>query len=116
MSPDQRRTEDLDCRIHPIAEKRKCAQLPTTTRHPVPPCRAQGGCTAIEDAVGLAACLDAADVPETLRRYASLRQGRTRRIQLGSRSQGTLYHLSGAKALARNVGLRSDAVRLAPIG
>jgi salicylate hydroxylase len=54
--------------------------------HPMLPFMAQGACQAIEDAVVLARCVEAApDLAAAFARYAAARQDRTARIQLGSR-------------------------------
>ena len=83
--------------------------------HPPLPFLAQGGVMAIEDAVvladELAACLasgaatDGAVLTTALARYEARRRPRTQAVMAASRRNGRIYHLSGALALARNVGL-----------
>ena len=72
--------------------------------HPVLPYLAQGAALAIEDAVTLAACIDASpgDPPFALRRYEGLRRPRVARVQRLSRRFGWLYHLGGPLRPARN--------------
>ncbi|MGV1013775.1 MAG: FAD-dependent monooxygenase [Methyloceanibacter sp.] len=72
--------------------------------HPVLPFLAQGAALAIEDAVTLAATIDAQpDDPGTaFRGYESLRQARASRVQRTSQRFGRLYHLAGPLRLARN--------------
>ena len=84
--------------------------------HPVLPYLAQGAALAIEDAVTLAACIDAwqGDPPQAFRRYEALRRPRAARVQRQSRRFGRIYHLSGGLRLARNLVLerRSEAAAL----
>jgi 2-polyprenyl-6-methoxyphenol hydroxylase-like FAD-dependent oxidoreductase len=84
--------------------------------HPVLPYLAQGAALAIEDAVTLAACIDAlqGDPPQAFRRYEALRRPRAARVQRLSRRFGRIYHLSGALRLARNLVLerRSEETAL----
>ena len=71
--------------------------------HPTLPFMAQGAAMAIEDAAVLAACVaGSGDVPSNLDRYARLRRARTAGIQLGSRRNAKIFHLSGFKAWLRN--------------
>ena len=72
--------------------------------HPVLPYLAQGAALAIEDAVTLAACIDASpgDPPFALSRYEGLRRPRVARVQRLSRRYGWLYHLGGPLRPARN--------------
>ena len=49
----------------------------------------------------------AADIPAALNRYARLRRARVTRIQRVARRNGTVYHLKGAAALARDLFIRS---------
>ena len=58
--------------------------------HPMTQYMAQGAATAMEDAVVLARCLEAApqDVPAAFRRYEAVRRQRTARIQ-GTSQQNT---------------------------
>ena len=76
--------------------------------HPTLPFMAQGAAMAIEDGAVLAACLaSTVDVPASLVRYESLRRARTARIQIGSRRNARLFHLSGLRAWLRNRALRA---------
>ena len=62
---------------------------------------------AIEDGAILAGCVAQGDtLVASLRRYESLRRTRTRAIQMGSRRNARLYHLSGKEARERD---RTDA-------
>ena len=72
------------------------------------PFLAQGAAMAIEDAMVLADCLasDPENVSGSLRRYESLRRGRTARVQRAARFTGEIYHLDGPLAVARNVMLQ----------
>ena len=73
--------------------------------HPVLPYLAQGAALAIEDAVTLAACIEAwpGDPPAAFRRYEGLRRPRVARVQRLSRRFGWLYHLRGPLRPARNL-------------
>jgi salicylate hydroxylase len=76
--------------------------------HPMLPYLAQGAAQAIEDAAALAAAA-AANPNHTsaaLARYSAARVARTRKIQEGARTQGQIYHMSGAKAFARDLVLK----------
>ena len=80
--------------------------------HPTLPFMAQGAAMAIEDAAVLSACLSSstagvADVPAALRRYEDLRRNRTRSIQMGSRRNAKVFHLSGLQAWLRNRAART---------
>lgn len=75
--------------------------------HPTLPFMAQGAAMSIEDGAVLSACLAKIDsVPAALARYEALRKGRTASIQIGSRRNAKLFHLSGLQAWARNRALR----------
>jgi len=75
--------------------------------HPMLPFLAQGAAMAIEDAAVLAACLARApeDPAAALRRYQELRRARIARVMREARRNGTLYHLAGPAAWARNLAL-----------
>jgi len=77
--------------------------------HPVLPFLAQGGVLALEDAVVLAEAMHKlpSDVPGALKLYEHRRRRRAARVAAASRRNGTMYHLSGAFAGARNLALRS---------
>jgi salicylate hydroxylase len=80
--------------------------------HPMLPFMAQGACQAIEDAVVLTRCLDAAggDVHGALRRYQALRLPRTARLQRLSWRNATTYHLpDGDDQHARDARLAGAA-------
>ncbi|MGL5447051.1 MAG: FAD-dependent monooxygenase [Rhabdaerophilum sp.] len=78
--------------------------------HPMLPFLAQGASQAIEDGASLAAHLSSAksghEIAEGLRNYDSARISRSSRIQAAARRQGQIYHLSGALATARDLGMR----------
>ena len=81
--------------------------------HPTLPFMAQGAGMAIEDAQVLANCLAASDdVVRALARYETLRKARTARIQQGSRRNGTIFHLSGFAAWARDRAMRRAGDRV----
>jgi salicylate hydroxylase len=70
------------------------------------PYLAQGAAMAIEDAAVLAACLGRdSDVLSALRRYEASRLPRTARVQRDARHNGTVYHMRGAAAILRSLGL-----------
>ena len=76
--------------------------------HPTLPFMAQGAAMAIEDGAVLARCLRAGldeggSIPEALQRYERLRMERTAAVQLGSRSNARIFHLSGLPAYFRNL-------------
>lgn len=71
--------------------------------HATLPFMAQGAAMAIEDAAVLAACLRSGeDIPHGLRRYEDVRRRRTAEVQLGSRRNARIFHLSGIPAWLRN--------------
>jgi salicylate hydroxylase len=71
--------------------------------HPTLPFMAQGAAMAIEDAAVLSRCLATGDsIEASLLRYDSLRRRRTARIQLGSRRNARVFHMSGVQASLRN--------------
>jgi len=73
--------------------------------HPTLPFLAQGGAMAIEDAAVLAVCLGRTpdDPAAALQAYQGMRRPRTTRIVREARRNGTIYHLAGPAALARNL-------------
>jgi salicylate hydroxylase len=76
--------------------------------HPMLPFFAQGAGQAIEDAAALGrAFKETRDVREALTHYERNRTARAEAVVLASRRQGTIYHLSGPFALARDITLRS---------
>jgi salicylate hydroxylase len=76
--------------------------------HPVLPFLAQGGVMALEDAVVLADVMHAeGDTARALKIYELLRRPRASRAADASRMNGTIYHLSGLGARARNLALRT---------
>ncbi len=77
--------------------------------HPTLPFLAQGAALAIEDAAVLAECLrhEPDDIAGAMRRYEGLRRRRVRRAQREAQRNGQRYHLSGPRALARNIALRA---------
>lgn len=77
--------------------------------HSMLPFMSQGAAQSVEDGYLLARCLAASpqDVPAALARYEGLRFERTRRVQLGSRANGEVFHLSSPLArLARDLKFR----------
>ncbi len=71
--------------------------------HPTLPYLAQGAAMAIEDAAVLAGCLKEIEgVRSALMQYEELRMDRTARIQLGSRRNSRIFHMSGFGAWLRN--------------
>lgn len=75
--------------------------------HAMLPFAAQGAGMAIEDAAVLARCISeagegAAGIPAALERYAHMRQSRVTRVQRTARRNGTIYHLKGPMAYARD--------------
>ena len=79
--------------------------------HAMLPFAAQGAGMAIEDAAVLAKCLgeargaDGAGIPAALKRYARLRRSRVARVQRTARRNGTIYHLKGPAAFARDLAI-----------
>ena len=76
--------------------------------HPVLPFLAQGGCLALEDALALAAAVQAApgDIPAAFRAYEHARKDRAAAIMRGARRNGRIYHLDGIARVARDLTLR----------
>lgn len=64
--------------------------------HPMLPFMSQGAAQSIEDGYVLARCLAQADRPaqQALRDYEALRVDRTKWVQLGSRGNGQMFHLT----------------------
>jgi salicylate hydroxylase len=77
--------------------------------HPVLPFLAQGGVLALEDAVVLAEAMHKFpnDVPGALSWYGHRRRRRAARVAAASKRNGTIYHLSGPLAGARNLAMRT---------
>jgi salicylate hydroxylase len=76
--------------------------------HPMLPFFAQGAAQAIEDAAALGkAFAQTRDVRAALSLYETSRTARAEAVVLASRRQGTIYHMSGPLALARDFALRS---------
>ena len=74
--------------------------------HPVLPFFAQGGGLAIEDAEVLGHCLAGSGTVEArLRFYEISRRRRAQRVAAASVSNGRVYHMAGAGAMARNAVL-----------
>lgn len=78
--------------------------------HPTMPFLAQGGVLALEDAATLAAKLAAvgsdAEIPAALAAYETARRDRSRRVVAAANRNGTIFHLSGPAAVARNLVMR----------
>jgi salicylate hydroxylase len=105
---------------HPVAAhwQRPPAEEPAIAligdaAHPTLPFLAQGAVMAIEDAWILAACLDAAPLPQALARYESLRKPRCERIVEAANANARNYHLKGPTRAVAHAGLRA-VNRLAP--
>ena len=81
--------------------------------HGMLPFAAQGAGMAIEDAAVLAKCLseaavdNGAGIPAALQRYAQARRARVTRVQRTARRNGTIYHLAGPMALARDLAIKA---------
>jgi salicylate hydroxylase len=81
--------------------------------HAMLPFAAQGAGMAIEDAAVLAKVLgegagdNAAGMAAALKRYGQMRRARVGRVQRVARRNGTIYHLGGAAALARDWFIRA---------
>jgi salicylate hydroxylase len=74
--------------------------------HPMLPYLAQGGALALEDAVVLACCIDAAaDASAALARFQAQRALRARRVAAASRRQGRIYRLAPPLAWVRDAAL-----------
>lgn len=76
--------------------------------HAMLPFAAQGAAMAIEDAEVLAQCLSRqpADPTDAFRQYAALRQARVAQVKRTTRQSGTIFHLPGPIALARNLSMK----------
>jgi len=72
--------------------------------HPMMQYLAQGACMALEDAVTLAAAVQARDFdfPAAFQLYQSARVARAARVVLSVREMGRLYHAKGVERLVRN--------------
>ncbi len=84
--------------------------------HPMFPFFAQGAAQSIEDAAVLATCLaeDSQHTARALRRYESLRIGRTTRLQQASRDRARVNHLpDGPEQRARDAALAGEEPLLA---
>ncbi|WP_026782961.1 FAD-dependent monooxygenase [Pleomorphomonas koreensis] len=78
--------------------------------HGMPPFVAQGAAMAIEDArvlSGVLASGTGGDVEERLSGFAEGRKARTDKVAAAARRNGRIYHLGGAAAKARNLGMRA---------
>jgi salicylate hydroxylase len=81
--------------------------------HAMLPFAAQGAGMAIEDAAVLAKCLgegaldSPAAIPPALKRYERLRRARVASIERTARRNGTIYHLTGPMALARDLAIKA---------
>ncbi|MBR2537712.1 MAG: FAD-dependent monooxygenase [Hyphomicrobium sp.] len=74
--------------------------------HPLTPFFAQGGALAIEDAAIIAAALARGGaISERLAEYETARRRRVQKVFDASLTNGRIYHLSGAAAVARNAVL-----------
>ena len=81
--------------------------------HAMLPFAAQGAGMAIEDAMVLAKCLGTTQqeggpaISAALQRYARLRRARVAKVARTARRNGTIYHLSGPIALARDLSIKA---------
>jgi salicylate hydroxylase len=82
--------------------------------HPILPFLAQGGAMAIEDAEALAKALASdPNAPErALRQVEAARRARVIKVQDAARTNGRIYHFSGARKVARDLVLRTVPGRL----
>lgn len=104
-----------DWRIWPLVERAPLARwtvgriaLLGDAAHPMLPFLAQGAAQAIEDAAALGEALASTrEIEQGLLAYQTLRQARATRVQRDSHMQGTIYHLSGPAALARDLAMRA---------
>jgi salicylate hydroxylase len=108
-----------DWRIWPLVERAPLARwsvgrvaLLGDAAHPMLPFLAQGAALAIEDAAALGQALSShSDIEPGLETYQAMRQARADRVQRDSRTQGTIYHLWGPAALARDLAMRAAGGR-----
>jgi len=79
--------------------------------HPTLPFMAQGAAMSIEDGAVLAHCLvqSGGDSAAKLKQYEDLRRDRTAGVQLGSRRNAKVFHLSGVAAWLRNRAVKRAA-------
>jgi salicylate hydroxylase len=77
--------------------------------HPMLPYLAQGAAMAIEDAAVVAQCLaQMPDAPtEALQTYWALRHARAHKVQRLAACNGARYHLSGVRAMVRNLAMHA---------
>jgi salicylate hydroxylase len=86
---------------------RGCVALVGDAAHPMLPHLAQGAAQAIEDAHVVAQQLAADDdVGAAFNRYSAIRRRRVARICAQARQLGTIYHLTGPAAAARDLAIR----------
>lgn len=76
--------------------------------HPVVPFLAQGACLAVEDAAALAKALKlhGRHVDAALGAFETMRINRAAEVRIASRRQGSIYHMSGPLAFARDMVMR----------
>ena len=86
-----------------------CAALLGDAAHPVLPFFAQGGGLALEDAAVLAKHIAGGGLPmpERLGAYEHERRARVSKVATASQTNGSIYHLDGLAAEARNAVLSS---------
>ncbi len=82
--------------------------------HAFPPYLAQGAAFAMEDAVTLGTLVGRRpdDLAGAFAAYRSLRLDRTRRLHRAAEAAGSIYHLRGPMAVARDLALRIAGERL----
>jgi salicylate hydroxylase len=75
--------------------------------HAMLPFIAQGAGTAIEDAAVLASCIarEPYDQAAAIAQYGAARHARLNRIMRAARRNGSIYHLNGVAAFARNLAM-----------
>ena len=84
--------------------------------HPMLPFLAQGAVMALEDSLSLAAAVapamrDGRPLQPALSAFEAQRRARVQRVIATARRNGTIYHLSGPAAVARDVVLRATPGR-----
>lgn len=91
-----------------FGKARGAATLLGDAAHPMLPFAAQGGAMAIEDAAVLAklAAATPGNLAAAFRAYEAARLKRVTQVADLARRNGTIYHLAGPAALARNLGMK----------
>jgi salicylate hydroxylase len=106
-APAQWRAWPLYCRPPIASFSLGRAALVGDAAHPMVPFLAQGAAQAIEDAGELGRLVaQAQDIPTALALYSRNRVERAGRVQREALRQGSIYHLGGALAFARDLTMR----------